>query len=99
MAAGESPGWRQLPQSEETRAWTVVAHGLRISTVSEYRRVLESQDGDVHAAGRHLHPTLRILRGAEGATRGNRLGRATACGGSRRDPGLETRGRHQREPR
>ena len=40
------------------------AHGLRVGAMSEHRRVLESQDCNLHAAGRHLHPALRILRRA-----------------------------------
>ena len=44
-------------------------NGLRVGAVPKYWRMLESQDRDIHVAGRYLHAALRILRGAEGPSR------------------------------
>lgn len=71
VASRQGPGWRQLSQSQEAGAWIGTAYRLRVSAVPEHRRVLEPQDCDVHAARRHLHAAVRILRGAEGASGGD----------------------------
>ena len=72
---------------------------LRVGAVSQYRRVLEPSHRDFHAAGRYLHPALRILRRAQRQARPNRVGRAAAGGRSGRHAWPEAYGRHQRESR
>ena len=75
MAARQSSGGRKLPQPEEARSRTRPPHRLRVGAVPEHRRMLEPQHRDLHAAGRHLHPPMRILRCPERSPAGHRFRR------------------------
>src|SRR5207244_13309870 len=60
---------RKLSSAQKAGARTRPAHSLRVGAVSEHRRVLEPSHRNVHAAGRHLHAAVRILRCAQGPAR------------------------------